>query len=86
MDVSIIFRSCDAVDCFSGQERIVPAPKQELILRSLNSLLRSMTVAKECYGVGSDELEMDLTIIDDHSTQETKDRMDKLSRKLGIQP
>ena len=87
MDVSIILRTCDAVDCFSGSARVTAAPKQELILRSLNSLLRSMTVAKECYGNGGvDELEMDLTIIDDHSSEETQVRMDKLSRSWGFNP
>ena len=87
MDLSIIFRSCDTVDCFSGRERIVTATKQELILRSLNSLLRSMAVANSCYGEDSkDELEMDLTIIDDHSTDETQDYMDKLCRSWGYNP
>lgn len=82
MNLSILFRSCDRVDCFSGQERVVPAPKQELILRSLNSLLRSIAVAKEC----CPDVEVEFCLVDDFSSTETFERMISLCSLWGTSP
>lgn len=60
----IFLRSCARVNVFAqSRDRFIGVPKAEVILRCLNSLLRSIDFAKR-QGL---ETKMTLTVIDDHS-------------------
>lgn len=60
----IFLRSCARVNVFAqSRNRFIGVPKAEVILRCLNSLLRSIDFAKR-QGV---ETKITLTVIDDHS-------------------
>lgn len=87
MDVSVVLRTCDRVSCFSGGDRLLPVSKQEVILRSLQSLLKSMNVAIINADLDTGELhDMELVIIDDNSSDETLVLMQDLCNYWGIQP
>jgi hypothetical protein len=65
LKLDVIFRSCSTVYAVHGNRRIVNAPKSEIILRCLNSLIRSMHLAAT-----PESERLSLTVIDDHSDPE----------------
>lgn len=77
--LDIYVRTCARVEVFGqeGRKRIVDVPKCELILRCLNSLIRSIVHA-EREGLATD---MTLTLLDDHSEAACVERMSALLRK-----
>lgn len=80
--LDILFRSCDRVNCFSGGKRLVEASKQEIILRSLNSLIDSIWSAR-CKSIYKFP-EYTITVVDDGSSSETIDRMLSLMDTRGV--
>lgn len=71
----IVFRSCARVEIFGqSRKRLLDAPKSEVLLRCLNSLVVSINHA---VGLGL-ETPMTLSILDDHSDQECLDRAAKI--------
>jgi glycosyltransferase involved in cell wall biosynthesis len=67
MTLDVLFRSCDR----STQVRYIDAPKSELLLRSLQSLVLSLTRAKR----ELPQLKARIHILDDHSETETIQRI-----------
>ena len=65
LNLTIIYRSCDKVDCFSGQPRM--KPKQEVIKRCFKSLITSL------YNQDSTKVNEKLIIVDDSSSKETRE-------------
>lgn len=74
--MNIIYRSCDRVQTFSGQRPRPFGTKAEVILRCFESLLTSIKHYNRPCG---------LTIVDDHSSQETVDSMKALLEKYEIE-
>lgn len=73
MRLDILFRTCSHVEAFTGKPRFLNTSKSEIILRSLNSLLISCSQANGYL--------ITLTIMDDHSDEETMKRMAELLNK-----
>lgn len=73
--LDILFRSCSGVEIF-GQERkrLLSAPKSEVIVRCLNSLVKSIAHAVK-NGV---DIPITLTVFDDHSESACVEKMKKI--------
>lgn len=79
MQLDVFFRSCSRVNAIHGNRRIVNCGKTELILRSLNSLIRSMNLAG-----GPKSTAMTLTVIDDHSDPQCLEGIDDLLSRANF--
>jgi len=74
--LNIIYRSCDRVQAFSGTKPRPFGTKAEVILRCFESLLKSIQhYDRPC----------ELVIIDDHSSQDTVDKMKALLERYDIE-
>ena len=79
--LNIIFRSNTKVNIWDqNKTRIFDKPKSEYTLRSLNSLLNSVQKAK----VQLQNINLNLTIVDDNSDKTTVEKMNFLSSKKEI--
>jgi hypothetical protein len=68
----IVFRSCARVEIFGqSRKRLLSAPKSEVLIRCLNSVVRSVNEAL----VKLDGVAITLTVFDDHSDPECLDRV-----------
>jgi Glycosyl transferase family 2 len=74
MHFDILFRSCSRVETATGRPRFLGVPKQELVLRCLYSLIQAIRHCQEHYPV----YEISLTIMDDHSSIEAVQWIQKL--------
>ena len=73
MKLDILFRSCDRVDAFTGYPRFLDVPKSEIILSSLNSLLKSANKSLEH--------QFSITVMDDHSSEYTISKIQEILAK-----
>lgn len=75
MELAIILRTCETKSVHNWGDRFVNASKKEIILRCLNSLIKSINYASN--------LDTTLYIIDDHSPEETLNEMRELTKKCS---
>lgn len=71
--LELYFRSCSSVFAVHGVARPVVVPKGELIVRSLNSLMRSAEAVGQ-----SPALSLGFTVVDDHSDSKCRSRIERL--------
>ena len=74
----IYFRSCSKTHLWKqNKKRIFDQPKYEYVLRSLNSLLKSMSVAKKIMS----NVDFNITVIDDNSEESVIEKIKILLEK-----
>ena len=79
--LKIIFRSCtDELIMDQNKKRLFEKNKNEYTFRSLNSLLRSITVAKKIF----DRIDFEIIVTDTNSKKTDLDRMKKILLKYEI--
>ncbi len=81
MDFDILFRSCSRVAAFSGKPRFLKVPKQELVLRCLNSLILSIDRAVR----SSTSAKIRLTVIDDRSDTDCVEKIRQLLNHAPVE-
>ena len=79
--LKIIFRSCtDELIMDQNKKRLFEKNKNEYTFRSLNSLLRSITVAKKIF----DQIDFEIIVTDTNSKKTDLDRIKKILLKYEI--
>jgi hypothetical protein len=78
--ITIILRTCDKMEKFSSPQQQVPRPfgtKKEIIKKCFDSLIESIELCSAM------NVNVELRIVDDHSSQETKDYLtSRTSKKI----
>lgn len=80
MKLDVIFRSCSEVQAVHGNGRPLGADKSEVLLRCLNSIIKSLKAAQQ----KGPAFSVRLTILDDHSRPACLDTMGSLLDKSGF--
>ena len=80
MVLDIIFRCCASVDSFHGTTRPLRMPKSQLILGCLSSLLRAALQAQ----TADPELDLNFTVVDDHSDMATQNSIREQLEKSSL--
>jgi hypothetical protein len=79
--IDVLLRTCSRVDSVHGSPRIVDATKDELIASCAASLIRSVERARQAMP----ELEIAITVVDDHSDPACVDRLKALLTRSAVQ-
>jgi len=75
MNLKVILRTCDKVDSVHGQKRFINLSKKDLIFKCASSLKKSLDQL-------TNKIKFDLTVIDDHSSEETVKFLKGISNNL----